>query len=163
MDPAPDPQNWGWKWLWGGNPGKKGYVRMLKAGRDLERKGQELDMNQEEVGDSERRREMKCFFCLSSLVTTGKGVGEGKRSQDQSGSLPDNYFQVRTVGGLVWGSARTFIWTCPKLSMPIGMKQGCGKCLRDSLSLSQNSHSCGYSSRFRQVLLRTWRCCGQGI
>ena len=35
---------------------------MLKAGRDLERKGQELDMNQEEVGDSERRREMKCFF-----------------------------------------------------------------------------------------------------
>ena len=99
-------------------------------------------MNQEEVGDSERRREMKCFFCLSSLVTTGKGVGEGKCSQDQSGSLPDNYFQVRTVGGLVWGSARTFIWTCPKLSMPIGMKQGCGKCLRDYLSLSQN-RGCG--------------------
>ena len=45
-----------------------------------------------------------------SFITTGKGVGEGKCSQDQSGSLPDNYFQVRRVGGLVWESAGVFIW-----------------------------------------------------
>lgn len=49
---------------------------MLKAGRDLERKGQELDMNQEEVGDSERRREMKCFLCLPSLLSPQEKVLE---------------------------------------------------------------------------------------
>ena len=59
------------------------------------------------------------------------------------------------------GVCRDISLGLPKPGMPIGMKRGFGKGLRDYLSL--NIHSCGYSFCFRQVLLRTWGCCGQGL
>ena len=50
---------------------------MLRAGRDLESKGRELDMTWKKVGDSERRREeIKCFLCLPSLLSPQEKVLE---------------------------------------------------------------------------------------
>lgn len=59
---------------------------------------------------SEGGRRRRVVFAFHSFVSTGKGAGEGKCSQDQSGSLPDNHFQVRTAGRPAPGSAGTFLW-----------------------------------------------------
>lgn len=112
------------------------------------------------------------FFCLPSLflllfLITGEGAGEGKCSQDQSRSLPDNHFQVRAAGGLARGvgSCRDISLGIPKLDSPIRMMGTGGGVLWEGSEGVSLFHYLflGLSPCFWQVLLRTRGCCGQGL
>lgn len=77
---------------------RKRCVMTLRIGRDNELGG----------GEGWRVKEggHKVFSLPPiSFITSGKGAGEGECSQDQSGSFPDDHFQVRAAGGPAWGGA----------------------------------------------------------
>lgn len=79
-------------------------------------------------------------FSSSFFLITGEGAGEGKCSQDQSRSLPDNHFQVRAAGGPAQGvgGCRDISLGIPKLDSPIRMMGGgvSGKGPREYLSFT---------------------------